>query len=100
MFITKKHFKHIQRTAGDTYMELQRAEAKLAEVKHDRDLARACAEGYKRALAGAEKEIEFYKNMYERERRKNEDHKKDDDFERLNYSRIRVVPRVFGIRLP
>jgi ribosome modulation factor len=96
MFIKKKVFDHIKHTATVTYKSFS---DELEEVKHERDLARACAEGYKKALAGAGKEIEYYKNMYERERRKNEDHKKDDDFERLNYSRIRVLPRIFGIRL-
>ena len=71
MFITKKHFKHIQRTAGNMYMELQRAEAELVEVKKDRDLARACAAGYKAMAEGEKKEAFRYKSMYEREARKN-----------------------------
>ena len=100
MFISKKDFKHRNHMATNTYKELQRVEGELAVVKHERDLAVACAEGYKRALKGAEKEIEFYKNMYEREKFKNEDRENNSDFMHRNYSNVRVVPRVRGIRLP
>ena len=71
MFISKKHFRHIQRAAGDTYMELQRTEAELAEVKQDRDLARACAAGYENMVSEMDKEIKYYKDLYEREVKKN-----------------------------
>lgn len=97
MFIKKKVFDHIKHMATVTYKSFG---DELEEVKHERDLARACAEGYKRALAGAEKEIEYYKNMYEREKRKNEDRENNCDFMHRNYCNVRVVPCVRGIRLP
>lgn len=93
MFITKKHFRHIQRAAGDTYRALQEAEKQIKFLT-------AVAEGYKRMVAGMEKEVEFYKNMYEREKRKNEDRENNSDFMHRNYNTVRVVPRVRGIRLP
>lgn len=94
MFIKKKVFDHIKHMATVTYKSFS---DELEEVEHERDLARACAEGYKRALAGAEKEIEYYKNMYEREKRKNEDIKADAVYHRCNYCSFRVLPR--GARL-
>lgn len=97
MFVRKKVFDHIKHMASVTYKSFS---DELAKIEHERDLYRACAEGYKRSLAGAEKEIEFYKNMYEREKRKNEDRENNSNFMRSNYSHVRVVPRVRGIRLP
>lgn len=93
MFITKKHFRHIQRTAGNTYRALQEAEQQVKFLT-------AVAEGYKRMVAGMEKDLEFYKNMYEREVKKNEALEKDVSFEHRNYYRVRVLPCRSGIRLP
>ncbi len=100
MFILKRYYDHRMKAAGRTYRELQRVEAELEEEKRARALAQAMAEGYANMTMKMEKEIEYYKNMYERERRKNEDRENNCDFMHCNYRHIRVVPRVRGIRLP
>ena len=93
MFIFKKHLNHIKRTAGNTYRALQEAEKQVKFLT-------AVAEGYKRTVAGMEKELEFYKNMYKREVKKNEALEKNVSFEHRNYCRVRVVPRGPRFRLP
>ena len=100
MFIKKKTFDHIRHMATKTYIELQRVEMELEEEKRARALAQAMAEGYANMTMKMEKEIEFYRNMYEREKRKNEDRENNCDFVHCNYRHIRVVPGVRGIRLP
>ncbi len=93
MFIFKKYLNHIKRTAWNTYRELQR-------VEQEKALADAMITGYKSMTAKMEKEIEYYKNMYEREVKKNEALEKDVSFEHRNYYRVRVLPPCVGQRLP
>lgn len=97
MFIKKKDFDHIVHMASVTYKSFS---DELYAAQNRIKFLEAVAEGYKRTLAGAEKEIEYYKNMYEREKRKNEDRENNSNFMHSNYSHVRVVPRVRGIRLP
>ncbi len=100
VIMSKKSFKHRNHMATNTYIELQRAEVELEAVKHERDLAVACAAGYKHMVQKMEKEIEYYKNMYERKVKKNEALEKNVSFEHRNYCRVRVVPRGPRFRLP
>lgn len=69
--LSEERYKHIVRAAGRTYRELMKVEAELEEEKRGRALAQAMAEGYANMTMKMEKEIEYYKNMYEREARKN-----------------------------
>ena len=100
VIMSKKNFRHRNHMATNTYKELQRVEVELEEEKRARALAQAMAEGYANMTMKMEKEIEFYRNMYEREKRKNEDRENNSDFMHRNYSFVRVVPRVRGYRLP
>ena len=69
--LTDKQFMHIVKSAGRSCRDYYAVKAELDEVKHERDLARAMAEGFKALAESQEKETFRYKSMYEKQLRKN-----------------------------